>query len=391
MMRRYSDEEERRVRVQQQVRDWMNAGLITATQAAAIDVRLRTDLKRTNELLRAGLALFTVFVVAAVIGFIFVTTGIRDDTPASIVFAIAAVACFVTADYLAGRVRLYAHGIEEALAMLSAILAALALFIASDSFARQSAWRPAGALAVGAAAAFLVYRRFGLMYAAIGAMACAGLTPLPFNLSPAVARTISAALFGVMFAIARVARRRHGDEFPGDEYALLQAAACAGVYLALNQQVSGIAGVATLTRAAHDAFYWATYVAIWSVPAVALTIAIRDKDRPLLDVGLLLALATLASNKPYLGLPRQTWDPILLGVLMAGGAIGVKRWLAAGAGGIRTGYTADRITSRDRELLTVVGNLSVAVPAAAHPTAQPSQPSPFAGGRSGGGGGGGDF
>ena len=49
------------------------------------------------------------------------------------------------------------------------------------------------------------------------------------------------------------------------------------------------------------------------LPAIGLFVAIREKNRPLLDVNIVLVLATLATNKPYLGTARQTWDPILLG------------------------------------------------------------------------------
>ena len=33
---------------------------------------------------------------------------------------------------------------------------------------------------------------------------------------------------------------------------------------------------------------------------------------------LVMAMATLATNKPYLGWERHTWDPMLLGVLLTG-------------------------------------------------------------------------
>ena len=62
-------------------------------------------------------------------------------------------------------------------------------------------------------------------------------------------------------------------------------------------------------------FYWFTYVVTWVLPLVGLRLGVREKDRALMDVSLVMALVTLLTNKPYLGWPRQTWDPIVLGVL----------------------------------------------------------------------------
>src|SRR5205823_775608 len=94
-------------------------------------------------------------------------------------------------------------------------------------------------------------------------------------------------------------------------------------------------------------FYWTTYPAIWILPCVALTFAVREKDRELLDVGIALALATLVTNKPYLGWPRHPWDPVLLGVALIAVAVGVRRWLASGPGAERSGFTASRLLESD--------------------------------------------
>ena len=112
----------------------------------------------------------------------------------------------------------------------------------------------------------------------------------------------------------------------------------------------------------------------------------------MLTVSLVLAFATLATNKPYLGLPRASWDPILFGALLVVTATVVRRWLARGPDGQRAGFTAEQILERDRDWLRTVATASVAWP---HDTgaAPPSQPPPsqFEGGRSGGGGGGAQY
>ena len=102
-------------------------------------------------------------------------------------------------------------------------------------------------------------------------------------------------------------------------------------------------------------FYWATYVAIWVLPAVGLFLAIRDRHRWMLDANIVMAIVTMMSNKPYLGAEQKPWDPILFGVLMIAIALGLKRWLASGADGSRRGFIAARLLASERERLSVAG------------------------------------
>ena len=79
-----------------------------------------------------------------------------------------------------------------------------------------------------------------------------------------------------------------------------------------------------LTPARIDGlFYGFTYAMIWALPPAGLYLAIRDKDRAFLDVSLVMMLATLLTNKAYLGWPRHEWDPILLGVFLMAAAVAV--------------------------------------------------------------------
>ena len=78
---------------------------------------------------------------------------------------------------------------------------------------------------------------------------------------------------------------------------------------------SGGAALRTTTEFSRP-FYWATWVLIWCLPPVVLARGIRQKDRFVIAVGAIVAILTLVTNKPYLGWPRHTWDPMLLGVLL---------------------------------------------------------------------------
>jgi hypothetical protein len=120
----------------------------------------------------------------------------------------------------------------------------------------------------------------------------------------------------------------------------------------------------------------------------SLVLSLREKDRPLLMVSVAMAIVTLATNKPYLGWERRTWDPMLLGALLIGVALALRRWLSRGPDGARYGYTGAKILAGRDPVLTVLS----AAPFPVHPQAPAAAPpAGFDGGRSGGGGASGSF
>ena len=247
------------------------------------------------------------------------------------------------------------------------------------------------ALLVGAAGGLGLYWRFGFVYAAIGSMACAAAIPFQMELPPATMHGLAAAILTAVFLVVRSKRLQYQDDYPGDEYGQLQAAALAGIYLVLNLQL-GWDAFSRMRGLSWGAFYWLTYVATWVLPIVGLRLGIREKDRVLMDVSLVMALVTLLTNKPYLGWPRHEWDPMLLGVFLVAVAIVVRRWLAMGPDGQRFGFTPARLLGKDSAVLTLLTAASAAFQPDASPSAsrspQDDAAKPFDGGRSGGAGGG---
>ncbi len=132
---------------------------------------------------------------------------------------------------------------------------------------------------------------------------------------------------------------------------------------------------------------------IWCLPPVVLARGIRQKDRFVIAVGAIVAILTLVTNKPYLGWPRHTWDPMLLGILLTGVALFIRRWLARGPGGIRHGFTAARLSGKDKQWMNAGSAvLGLVSPQSITPSPQPGDPDfHFGGGASGGGGAWGDF
>ncbi len=372
-MRRYSREAEETVQAQDLIWEWMRSGLLEKEQIPRLSEDLQTDLRRTNNFLRLVLFLFTAIIIGASVLLlidILKTTEIRAKAVAC---AAAAALCFGLAECLVARFRVYRFGVEEALGAGAVVLviAAVALMMSNANIDSILAM----ALAIGAVGGLLLYLRFGFVYAGVIAIACAAMIPFPL-VHPVIGRhLLSAAVFLVIFVLVR------GND-------LFRAAAFAGSYVVLNLHISPDAVID------RGGFYWTTYVMIWLLPVVGLSLSLRARDRLLMDVSGAMLITTLATNKLYLGSPPQTWDPILFGLFLMIAAVWIRRWLSSGSSGARFGFTPARILNRDSRLMTVVSTAS----AAFQPQASPSAPAvtetakpEFAGGRSGGAGASGEF
>ena len=387
-MSAYRPEQEHAVRALHRIRDWWESGLLSDEQFDRMAVDLDTGLRRTNVFLRGTLFILGFVIVNAAV-VLFAVLLDSGDQAMWLIAAIGAAAAFAGARMLVTRYSLYRFGIEEALAVSSIIFAGVGIGFFADGVLNLRGDYPVGAALLAAAVmAFIVFFEFGFVYAAIIAMACAAIAPFELVESDAARRLIAGTMLAALFVSARLERADYGDEFPGDNYGIVEAAAWAGIYLVLNLKAT-----AWLSHADESgAFYWATYAAIWMLPVAGLWIAVRERHRLLLDVNIALGIATVMSNKPYLNATRQAWDPIAFGVLMVVIALGVRRWLASGVDGSRAGFVPVRLLASERERLAAAGTASVLQPSL-HPHHPPSAPEPTVGGggRSGGAGAGGSF
>ena len=392
-MRRYSEADEQRIHLQAQVRAWTRSGLLGREQGTTLEASLQGDLKRTGLMLRLGLAVFTGVVLVAAVGLSFMLTDLRNEMAVAVMLALFGVLSILAADRVVTAFKVYRHGVEEMLAMVGVGLLAFSPLPMTSRLFSSSGESIGFALAgaTGCVASLWVYRRFGFLYAAIAAMACAANVPLQFGHDAVLQRVLTAVVWLAAFAVARAQRVEPRDERLRAERAQLQAAALVGAYLYLNLHlIPDLLFVFARGGAMVPWFYWGTYACIWLLPASALWLGVRDRERWLIDAGLTMALATVVTNKSYLDWPRHPWDPMLLGALLAVVALGMRRWLASGPGGERAGCAPVQILESDLLAIRVAGLASAAIhqTAAAQPQAQPES---FGGGRSGGGGAGGSF
>jgi len=389
-MRRYAVEDEVRLGLGRDLRDWRKAGLLSPDQEQALRADVATDLRRAGIMLRLGLAAFTAIAGAAAIGLVFLVTNMRSELAVSITAAVLGAAAFSASTAFVGRFRLYRYGVEEALALGAVGLWGFSAgLLASETFKTNSggdAWF--FAMTAVAAACGAAYRRFGFQYAAVGAVYAAALLPMASSsVDVEFKRIVAALVCAGAYAYWSSARRRADDDVARSDAEVIRAAAAAGAYLALNSFIL----VEPFGRNVDGWYTWTSWVVTWLLPFLIGRTAVAERDPLLLRVAMAAGLASLLTNKSYLGWPRQPWDPMLLGVVLVGTALALRRWLSSGQGGERNGFTARQLVQSEGATIQLASLASVAVqPAPTRP--MPEAPdTTFSGGRSGGAGAGSEF
>jgi hypothetical protein len=403
-MRLYTASSEETLRARNLLADWAGEGLLTQAQYQRLEQETVSELRTTNIFLRLTLFLFALIGVGAAAALFFrvFLVGSSDQT-IGFFFLIYAAVCYAAAEVAVSQARLYRYGIEEALAICSVGFLCAGMQAAPFS-GRPYSPKPDGVEFLvplaGAVFSLWVWRRFGLWYAFLAAMAFALFLPGYWTSSHSAQHVIVALLYAIGLICVTAVRSHHHFDYVEDDYSLVEALLWLGIYLAINLQLSSfdlrMQWWGGRTRSASEfagSFYWTTWVLIWCLPPVILARGVRQKDRFVISVGAIVGILTFVSNKPYLGWPRHSWDPMLLGILLTGIALFIRRWLARGPSGIRGGFTAGRLLRKDKQWMNAGSAVLGLV------TPQPITPSPqtrsadfrFGGGASGGGGAGSDF
>ena len=385
-MRAYSASAEDSIDARNLLKDWLAEGILTQPQYDRMEPDTACDLRRTNIFLRLVLFLFTLIIVGAAAGLFFVVLLDRSSSQSTGIFLlICAAVSYAAAEFAVAQFRLYRYGIEEALVVASvAFLCGGMLSVLSSGM--ELLVPPACAIA-----SLWIWHRFGLSYAFLAAMIFVVWLPDGWNVSHSAQHVVVAVLYALAL-IAIVAA-------PSRDHSIVEALLWLGIYVAINLQLSSVDLLEHWWRGPFSTadfsatFYWTTWILTWLLPPAILLRGVREKDRLVIATGTITAILTLITNKPYLGWPRHTWDPMLLGALLIATALLLRRWLASAPNGIRHGFTAQRLSAKDKHWMSIGSTaIGLVAPQAITPTPQPASPNPhFGGGDSGGAGASSDF
>jgi hypothetical protein len=401
-VRAYSESSEEALRARDLLKDWASEGFLTAAQYQLMEQETVCELRRTNIFLRLVLFLFTLIIVAAAVPLFFVVLFSNPATRSGVFLLIFAAISYAAAELAVSRARLYRYGIEEALAACSVgFLCTGMLAVLSSGYPYSTNTNGTEFLvpAAGIILSLWIWHRFGLFYAFLAAMIFVVWMPGHWTSSHAAQHVIVVAFYTVGLLTVAAVRPRYRLTYLNDTYSIAEALLWLGIYLAINLQLSSLNllgqwwGRLQTTTEFSRPFYWTTWVLIWCLPPVVLARGLRLKDRFVIAVGAIVTILTFVTNKPYLGWQRHTWDPMLLGALLIGVALSIRRWLAAGPGEIRHGFTARRLSGKDKSWMNV-GTTAIGVvsPDIIAPSPQTGSPDvQFGGGDSGGGGASSDF
>jgi len=400
-MRAYTASEEEALRARNLIKDWAGEGFLTDAQYQRLEQETVCDLRRTNIFLRLVLFLFTLIIVGAAVALFFnvILTHPAIQTTGIFLMIFAAVS-YASAEFAVARARLYRYGIEEALAACSVAFLCVGMqlvFFEGRPYSPTPHEMEFLVPAAGAIASLWIWRRFGLFYAFLAAMIFVLWLPGHWTSSHAAQHLIVAALYAAGLSAVAAVRAGHRFTYLDETYSIAEALLWLGIYLAINLQPSldllrqWLGGTPPTTEFSRP-LYWTTWVLIWCLPPAVLARGLRGKDRFVIAVGAIAAVLTLITNKPYLGWPRHSWDPMLLGALMIGVGLVIRRWLADGPGGIRHGFTTHRLSGKDKSWMsTGAAALGLVASESITPPQTSSPEFRFGGGDSGGGGASSDF
>lgn len=366
---------------------WARAGAIGDAALRAIvsgypDDRVRLDL---GFRILAGFAAFVGGgAFALLVDILFGLPGGRTIFPLLLAVLFAA-----ATDIQTGRLRRAQGGAEYATGFLAAACAGLACIALADP---HSLSLPC--LAFGAAFAVAAWRWGYASFAALAAVL--GLVAA----SPGGFGRAVWLLLGLV-AVPMILRLSRSSRWPPAfrrSFGWAGLVFLAGAYVAINIYSLDHRSIETLTEfvgggVAARPGAWARRAAIAAtvlVPPLVLYLGARFRDRMILAAGALFAAASLVTLRHYRPIAPWWLSLILGGAACLAVAVVLRRWLDAGPGRERGGFTAEPLVE-DRRTLETAQAAATLVAMSPGPREAPEAGFEGGGGRSGGGGATGEF
>lgn len=395
----YSSEQEEKIYLRRQAATWKRSRLIREDQFSSIKDAADPELQQTNLFFRILFFIFTLLGAGAVVGlivWIIADNGGAQSQKTAAAFTLAAsIAYFVLADLLVKAHRLYRYGIEEALLMAGMFCFVIGILVLiGDQFTRYE-------LAIAACVLFailagLIYLRYGYLYMAAISLVSLCAVPFQFHLPPVAERLLLTLILSGAFVFGLAADKTGSEDFRKHRQTIMLACLLIAIYFTVNLELLGLIGL--ITRETHAIYlypklyppylYWSSYVLSFIIPTMAIIWGIKSRKRLILNVSLVMACATLATNKSYLGMTRFAWDPAILGFALIALSLLVSRWLDRGPNKARHGFTAENILKPEDHgvgLADVAAALTPGIIGAGQPL-QKAPDKVYEAGASGGGG-----
>jgi len=395
------DRADRAAAVRTAARSWRRAGIVDDTALAAVESSFPDDRVRAGAVFRVLLFLFTVIGVCGVLGFLAAALGGHDQALAGLA-AVAGVALLALTELQVGALRRRQGGTEAATSLLGiGLLLAAAAWLLFEAGRMDAAAGVPVLCALAAALTGAAAWRWGYpLYAALGtAAALVTLAHLPAGRAVWIVLALAAAP-----ALLRLSESPRLPPAHRSSAMAVLLVALGGLYVAVHvgsweerivERIGGRdpgpAPPAWLSSPQGKLLWWLAVAATALVPVLVLAAGLRRRRLPLLLAGTVAAVASLATCQHYLRL-EPAWLVLTgAGALWIAVVLGLWRYLDAGPGGERGGFTAaPLLTDPRRQAALEVG---VAVLTLQPEARGAGDEHPFAGGggRSGGAGATGEF
>jgi len=396
----YTSEQEENICTRKKAKTWHRAGLISEEQLRLMETEIEPYVNQTNLFFRLIFFLFTLLCATAVTAFLIWLMKEPSDTAAMSILILFSIPFYVLAEYVIKKYHFYRYGIEEALAIISIVSLCVGCGILLDKYHLDHQLEAIAISLLFAVISFWIYLRFGFLYSALISITALCVIPFQLSLPPTEERAFLLFILCLILLINILIDKSDNEDFRKERNILIQACLLAAIYLAVNLRLLELARLyfdhLSMILQPYAGFppyiYWSSYILTFLIPALGIYWGIKGRKRLIMNVGLVLACLTLATNKSYLSWTRYAWDPAFMGIILIIISIIISRWLSRGPNKTRYGFTTENLLKPENYGINLADIGTSLTPAFVDSQQPPTQTEKFFdAGKSGGGGASRDF